>query len=234
MLQTYKAKVSSIDQVSPKVYRFRFQLTEPQTVSFTAGQYLLLDVNGAYRQYSISSSPSQNTYVETAVDITPMGLGSKYLMGLKKGEEVSFRAPLGMFTLKKTGAPVVFLATGTGVVPLKSMIHQLTEDNYPQPYKLIWGLRERRSIYFDKEWQEIRVQNPNFDYLYCLSREENPDGPRQMKGHVQDALAALSPEELGRSEFYICGRFQTVEDLKGFLIDKLKIHPDRLNYEKFT
>lgn len=234
MLQTYTAKLKQKQQLVDKIYRFVFTLQNQAEINFTAGQYFLLDVKGGYRQYSISSPPSQKNALETVVDITPMGLGSKYLLSLKLGDTVSFRAPLGLFFLQKSEKPKLFLATGTGIAPMKSMILDLIEQKFTQPFQLFWGLRTKEDLYFQNLWSTLKQQNSNFNYTYCLSRETEKLN-NVYNGYIQDALKNFAlPFQLTTCEYYLCGRPQTVEALKQFLLQELKINPQQIFYEKFS
>jgi len=237
MLQTYAAQVTGKQEIAPKVFQFTFKLLKPKSIDFKAGQYFLLDVNGAFRHYSFSSSPSQKNIVETVVDISPMGIGSKYLLGLKINDQVSFRAPLGQFFLQPTNKPKIFLATGTGMVPFKSMILNLVESDFSQPFNLFWGLRQKTDLYFNNVWEKLAQKNQNFKYTYCLSREKI-DQPYFFSGHIQDCFAHNLSSTFyplsSNPEYYLCGRPQTVEDLKQFVLNKIKIPKNNLFFEKFT
>ncbi len=237
MLQTYRARLSEKQELATKIYRFVFTLEAPQQVNFTAGQYLLLEVKGGYRQYSISSPPSQKTALETIVDVTPMGIGSKHLLSLNIGDTVSFRAPLGMFFLQTTNKPKLFLATGTGIAPIKAMILTLVEKGFSGPFQLFWGLRNKQDIYFQDLWASLKQKNSNFDYTYCLSREKDRL-EKIFPGHIQDALKNFrflnSNFQLHDAEFYLCGRPQTVDALKQFLLEELNISTKQVFHEKFT
>jgi NAD(P)H-flavin reductase len=235
MLNTYNAKVNRIDTLIPnKIYRFLFSLEEPKTIEFSAGQYLMLHVNDNYRLYSISSSPSEKTKLETIVDVTPNGIGSKYLQNLKIGDSVKFRAPIGLFTLQKTNLPKIFIGTGTGIVPLLSMIRHLTENKFNKKYLLLWGLSDISCIYNKDILNSLCKQNSYFSYIFCLSKclEKNTN---IHNGRVQKCLQELSKNvNFNGNEFYICGRPTTVENVKQFLHKDLSITPENIFFENFT
>lgn len=231
MLQNYIATLTTKTQLNPTVYELKFKLIKPVSLLFKAGQYLLLDIKNGYRQYSISSSPNQTSSIETLVDLKPMGLGSVYLLNLNLNDSVSFRAPLGMFTLKETKQPKVFLATGAGISPIKAMILKLAEQKFSSPFSLFWGVAKKQDLYLQNLWTQIKQAHPNFNFTYCLSKETNLTIPYFM-GHIQEALTtqAFGP----KTEFYLCGRSQTVKAIQEFLITKLNIAPEFIFHENFT
>ncbi len=231
MLQNYQAHLSKKNQLNQSVYRFEFDLDEPKTIDFLAGQYLLLDVKQGYRQYSISSSNKQQCQVETIVDSQPMGIGSQYLLGLTINQPVSFRAPMGLFTLRQSANPKVFLATGAGISPIKAMLLSLIESDFNAPFFLLWGLKKQSDLYLEDYWQKLAQSKTNFSYHYCLS-QENFGQPPQFAGHIQEKLNSLQLPN--NCEFYLCGRQSTVEALFAYLQNTLSVSPENIFHEKFT
>jgi len=83
MLNSYLAKLKTKQKLKKNIIRYEFSLLKPEIIDFKPGQCLLLDVKSGFRHYSISSSPTQNRLLETIVDTSPMGIGSKFLINLK-------------------------------------------------------------------------------------------------------------------------------------------------------
>lgn len=239
MLSTFSSTVATIEQVAPCVLRFVFNLNEPKEITFQAGQYILIEVmhegKKNFRQYSISSPPYEKKSIETVVDVTPMGIGSQFLLSLKVGDVFIFRAPMGIFTLKRTQLPKIFLATGTGITPLKSMGMMLAHEKFTHPHHLLWGLKTNTDIYFDHEFKQIAEKNHYFHYSYCLSREPKP-APHHIPGRIQNGLVKLTNQgvKLSEHEFYICGSGKMVDDIKNLLLNELKISATHVFHEKFT
>lgn len=99
------------------------KLAPTRPFSFLAGQYISLKVDdrGQRRSYSIASFPSQ-AEIELLIDVSPMGIGSRYVLGLQPGDEVEALGPLGRFGINGKRGKKLFVATGCGIVPLRSMI----------------------------------------------------------------------------------------------------------------
>ncbi len=231
MLQNYHARLLAKKQLNPTVYSFEFKLEKNQTLSFAAGQYLLLDVKTGYRQYSISSSPEQTKTLEILADVKPMGPGSQYLLNLHPNDPVSFRAPMGLFTLQNTLKPKVFLATGAGIAPIKAMITALSKQNFALPYRLFWGLSKKTDLYLHNLWLGLEQTHAKFRYTYCLSQEQTVNN-QYFNGRIQQAL--LNYPFLPATEFYLCGRTNIIQSLRDFLTQKLGISSKQIFYENFT
>src|SRR5690606_27593483 len=122
--------------------------------------------------YSISSSPTDNKHFDMIIELVEGGLGSEYLRSLKIGDRVSFRGPIGFFVLKGLTSSMCFVATGTGIAPIWSMLQTLP-DNYSHKIKLIWGMRYKRDLYLENELKSIKNRIDNFEVKFCLSREED-------------------------------------------------------------
>lgn len=232
MLQNCQAVLRERQPLAPQIWTFTFELLEPQKLEFEAGQYLFLEIPGGSRLYSISSSANNSKQLQIIVDTAPMGEGSKYLLELKRGVKVKFRAPMGNFIIKTSTKAKLFLATGAGIAPIKSMIHKLLESGFKQPVSLYWGVRESSNLYLRDLWESLAQTYPNFDYLYCLSREAY-QAPHSFSGRIQEKLKTLK-DKFTDQEFYLCGRTSTVEQLKEFLLTELLIKPENIHYEKFT
>jgi len=217
MLSNFRTQLIKKEQLISNVFLFRFHLVEPPEINFKAGQYLLLKIKDQSRLYSICSPDFIKNYFELVVEMVPGGLGSTYLSNLKIGEVVNFQGPAGLFVLRETNKPKIFLATGTGIAPIRAMIiskilpaqagknqkskrHIKNQKNNNTPnnqllitnnYYLFWGLRTRNDVYFFEEFKKLSEENSNFQFKICLSRERELIGLDDhyfILGHINDGL----------------------------------------------
>ena len=70
---------------------------------------------------------------------------------------------------------LLFVATGTGIAPIRSMLHARLPS--PTPVTLIWGLRHERDIYYQNELAELAAEFPEFSGLRSRSRSRQRHGP---------------------------------------------------------
>jgi len=235
MLTSCTGKVIQKELLNQNIYRFLFKIEGNAELNFQAGQYLMFEIDGKYRMYSISSSPDQRQTIEILVDVSPKGLATTYSHNLQINDIVFFKAPAGVFVLKNQSPNKMFLATGTGIAPMKSMITELLKQNYSGQLRLFWGLKTYSDVYLENFWQDLKTQHPNFDYQICLSRE-NVVKDGFFFGHVQDAILNFKLQTLNllEYEFYLCGRPQIIDGLKQELLTKFFIPETQIFHEKFT
>jgi ferredoxin-NADP reductase len=194
-----------------------FEFITPHEMEFEAGQYVSMKVSdrGDRRSYSICSAPQVKHGFELLIDISPQGIGSKYLESLQFGAKVSVLAPMGHFVIPQGVAETAFyfIATGSGVAPFKSMIEDLLQKQEKRPIVLYWGLRHEEDLFWELEFQELSKNFPNFKLQIILSQPK-PEWPLS-KGRVTDLLQAL--EKPAGAGYYLCGNGKMVDEVKAYL-----------------
>lgn len=206
-----------------------------EELSFVPGQYISLRVSGdgLRRSYSVASLPGRKS-VDILVDVSPMGVGSRYVLGLKVGELVEVLGFLGKFTVDlgrlTESRQLLFLATGTGVAPLRPMIEDLLYvKGYGGEIRLIWGMRHEEDLYWLKELRSISRDFDNFKFEVVLSKPKE-DWPG-FKGHVEEVVEDLS-QDWARTLVFLCGSpgmiTQTVEK-----VNQKGVPEGQIFYEKY-
>ncbi len=247
MISTFQAQLLDRTPLAEHVYMFKFK---PQTIDYTfqPGQYTIFhipqgDGHAARRLYSMASPASQKEWFELIVEILPDGVASKHFMNMQPGETVTAQGPAGMFVLKPEPSDSVFLATGTGIAPMRSMIYHLMENHSDKKMYLFWGASYMKETYLFEEFKKIAEANPNFMFLNCISREQDLscitnelDRKYYTIGHVNDAgmekIEAIV-NNLTNHHYYICGGPKMVEGMKEYLAGK-QISKENIHFEKFT
>lgn len=237
MIQDFLAKLTEKKHLVGDVWQLRFEIPEGQELHFLPGQYLLLKIGENYRQYSISSPNTDIHGFEIIIEYVPGGLASTYLAALPVGEAAHFKGPAGIFLLNEDPIDKIFLATGTGIAPIKSMIEScLSEENSPQ-LQLFFGLKSYETSYLFENFKTLAQQHANFHFKMCLSRQEsfdNLDPDYFMGGHVQAGLDRfLEGENIADFEYYLCGSKDIVSILKEYVLEK-GVPKERIFSEKFT
>lgn len=251
MIKAFQASLTKRVALTHDMALFSFEIVN-DTLEFLAGQYVILMIklgsgDIVRRLYSISSESQNSKGFDLLVKIIPNGVGSMHLDSLKTGETASFQAPAGVFTMKDSdpAKPKVFLATGSGIAPIYSMLKSKVLDGATaEKWYLFWGVRTSKDLHWIKEFEELKQKNPSFQYVYCLSRETGLSPETMPKdcalGRVDACLQKTvmeamkgNVEMINGFEYYICGSVEAVESLRQLLlsegVDKKQIH-----FEKFV
>lgn len=169
------------------------------------------------RPYSIASPPGVTTRFDLCLNLIQDGPGSSFLFGLEPGAVLPFTGPWGTFVLRgPTESPKAFIATGTGIAPIRAQIHWLFGKGFSGEAWLIFGAREEQEILYGEEWEKLAGERSHFHYLPTLSK---PGGNWQ--GHRGYVQVQLERHLLKRTdmEYYLCGRRAMVEEVRGILKD---------------
>lgn len=200
------------------MHHFEFEVPDVEDFSFTPGQFIsVIDrENGkeVTRAYSIASPRRGNTFA-LCLNRVPNGIVSRWLFELSPGDEVEIHEPLGYFTLRHPGRRAVFIATGTGIAPFRSMLL----DHVPrtQPHiNLLFGCRYEEGLLYRDELDRLAAQYRNFKFLPTITRPSSEWHGRtgRVQQHLDEALAIQTPEELSTIDVYICGLKEMVDDVR--------------------
>ncbi|MBI3384859.1 hypothetical protein HY030_01560 [Candidatus Gottesmanbacteria bacterium] len=232
----FRAEVWENNLIDGNVHWVKFKLLEPLEIVFQAGQYGTYIINDSTRRtYSFCSSPQQNTLTETCVDTSPEGLGSQWLENLKKGDVVEFLAPLGHFVVdKESPKDIIFVATGTGISAIRSMIADLLSGEIggdrERKISLVFGVRDEDHQLFFEEFENLAKEKTNFSFYPILSQpKKNWQGKA---GRVNNILKTLKAEQLINSKFYLCGNHEMIEGVKKQVLG-LGVKIEDIHWEQF-
>ncbi|MCJ7826369.1 FAD-dependent oxidoreductase [Patescibacteria group bacterium] len=224
--QQYTGIITKKSQLTKTVFHFIIQNEYPKELLFQPGQYATFFVDEkTRRQYSFCSAPDQSSF-ELVVDVSPMGPGSKYFLEKKEGERVEYLAPLGNFTLSQNPLKKIFVATGAGIAPFRSMLLNGIQNSEfrIQNCALYWGLRYEDDVYWDSEFKALFGQYTGFQYFLSLSKpSQNWHG---LTGHITEHVFKNSPfakasgdkeKNLQNCEFYLCGNSAMIKEIESKL-----------------
>jgi CDP-4-dehydro-6-deoxyglucose reductase len=205
-------------ELAPEVHHFDFEVPGRKELAFTPGQFVsvLEKVDGREitRAYSIASPRGGNQFA-LCLNRIPDGLVSSYLFTLNPGEEVEMHEPLGYFTLRHPGRRAVFVATGTGIAPFRSMLL----DHLPrtQPHiTLLFGTRHEHGLLYREDMERLAREFKTFRFLPTLTRPDESWNGRtgRVQAHLDEALALRSPEEIVNVDVYVCGLKEMVDEVR--------------------
>ncbi len=200
------------------MHHFEFEVPGIQTLEFTPGQFVsVIDrVNGKEitRAYSIASPRGGNRF-DLCLNRVDDGIVSPYLFGLRVGDEIEIGEPLGFFTLRHPGHRAVFVATGTGIAPFRSMLLDHLPRTRPE-ITLLFGVRYERGLLYRDELEQLSSEYESFRFIPTITRPTESWHGRtgRVQAHLDEALALRTPEELSTIDVYICGLNEMVDAVR--------------------
>ena len=237
MFQTHTARLVRSVPLSDLTKHLEFEMPGTSRFGFVPGQWLSFrqvkpDGEELTRAYSISSPPAENARFALCLNRVQDGFMSNFLCDMKEGEEIRCQGPFGDFILRPPMRDTIFIATGTGIAPFRSILHWLLADPARHQQKQLWllfGSRTEKDIYYDDEFRRLSAEHPNFHYLPTLSRG-GPDWPG-LRGYVQEHVAEIAS---GRTDVqaYICGLDKMVTANRE-LLKSLGWDRKLIRYEKY-
>jgi len=230
---TSKAKLLGYKDIAPEVRHFIFEVEGAGEFDFRPGQFVSLsdEVGGkkVTRAYSLASPPNGNRF-ELCLNRVKLGSFSPHLFSLEPGEAVPMKGPYGSFTLREPIRDAVFVATGTGVAPFRSMLLDERLWQAGKDYTLILGVRYADAILYREEFEALEKERPNFHFWPVVSR---PDASwKGRTGYVQDhVLEAVG----GRRDIdvYVCGLKEMVNEVRHLLLEE-GFDRRQVIYEKYN
>jgi NAD(P)H-flavin reductase len=221
--QLFTASVAAVRDLTHDVRQIDLALQSPSRMEFLAGQFISFEVDRpgrpvpATRPYSIASPPASDTVVQIVANRVPGGPGSGYLFGLREGHETTFTGPVGSFVLRDSAREVLFVATGTGIAPIRSMLWSLASGKSTRRITLFWGLRSERDLYYQDELLMLQDRLPHFSATTTLSQPTTAWGGST--GRVVPLVAA-SIAGVANLEVYLCGNGGMIREVRGIIRQK--------------
>ena len=213
--KTLPCRIAELEKLAPDVVRVRLRLPPTSSFSFRPGQYIdVIGANGLRRSYSLANANHEDKLLELHIRYVNGGAMSDYWFNhAKTNDLLRLNGPLGTFFLRGcANADVFFLATGTGIAPVKAILEslmQMREEQQPQSITVLWGGRQPEDFYID-----IAAILGNHRYIPVISRpNETWTGA---KGYVQDILLSAAPD-LSNATVYACGSDNMIQDAKKLL-----------------
>ncbi len=205
-------------ELAPEVHHFAFEVPGVEHLQFTPGQFIsVVEHKGEKeitRAYSIASPRAGNRF-ELCLNRVANGLVSPWLFELKPGDEVDMHEPLGYFTLRHPGRRAVFVATGTGVAPFRSMLLDHLPRTQPQ-ITLLFGVRHQEGLLYRDELEQLEREYESFRFMPTVTRPDSSWTGRtgRVQAHLDEALALRTPIESNNVDVYICGLREMVDDVR--------------------
>jgi benzoate/toluate 1,2-dioxygenase reductase component len=226
------AAIVKVEALSARRIRLSIKPLEGALPIFLPGQYVNVTAPNetVTRPYSFASAPGADVATFLIRNV-PGGRMSAYLEAKgKTGDRLVLNGPFGSFYLRALRRPILFLAGGTGVGPILSMLEYLAARGAnDQPVRLVYGVRDDADLVEVDRIEALRARIPNFT---CDTTCSGQGSRHPLTGHVTDHLSA-SVLNNGDVDVYLCGPPEMVESGRQH-VAKLGLSPANIHFEKFA
>ena len=238
VLRMRRFRVQEIVWETPEIFTLRLVPCEGEPVlPFKAGQWVylhLLNEDGTSWKaaFSIATAPSDQGPIELGVKIEKDF--TKRASQLRIDEEVALQGPFGVFVLPAlVQAPMVFIAGGIGITPLRSMMREMVNQKWSIPMYLVYSNRYCEDAAYLDEMDDVERAYGRFKMVATLTGE-HPPGWTGKTGRVDATmLAPILTETAENGQFFMCGPNPFMDSIRGILeaagVDKKRIHQERFD-----
>lgn len=238
-VKEFRGKVSKIVDLTHDIKEINIELTEPNAIEYKGGQFIQLEIpeyaltdDPVYRAYSMSSDCQNVNSIQLEIRYVPNGISTTFVHNhLKEGDEITFNGPHGEFFLRDSEREVVCVAGGSGMAPIKSILHHMAANKIDRNTMYFFGARAKQDLFLLDEMAEFEKILPNFKFIPALSQPDEADEWDGETGWITETLAKHLTNG-PNTEAYLCGSPFMIEATVKVLLEK-GVQEDRIFYDKF-
>ena len=238
-VRRFKGVLEQKRPLTHDIVELRIRLLSPPAIEFIAGQYIQLQSpeyrgrESVMRAYSVSSSPSEKDHIELVIRRVPDGICTTWVFDfLKEGQQVEFSGPYGDFHLSDTVAPIVFIAGGSGMAPIYSMLRRMSETRNDRQATYFFGAQGQRDLFYLQELRDIEKELPSFSFVPALSAEPQDSDWKGERG-VITLVVRQRFADLSKHEAYLCGSPGMIDSAIKVLTE-IGMPEKNIFYDKFS
>jgi glycine betaine catabolism B len=230
-MEYHEVKVSEVIQRGPRVKSVRFLPVEG--CAFQAGQFMdiwLLGRKELSHYLSISNSPTEKGYIECTKKLTASQFSAVF-DGLKEGDLLKVRYPLGQFTLRQASRKISFIAGGIGITPVRSMCKYIADSRFAIDTVLLYANRTAADIVFKEDFDRMQEPPSSLKVVHILC--EADQGIVCKVGRIDAGVIRAEIPDYKERVFYLCGPPPMVEGISQQLLEYLEVGSDQVVTERF-
>jgi Na+-transporting NADH:ubiquinone oxidoreductase subunit F len=239
-IREYTCRCAKIVDLTHDIRLFRLELIEPQTMDYVPGQYVQLltppydkSRKDVYRAYSIASDPAEQSVIELIIRLVPGGICTTYCFEhLKEGDQVRINGPYGDFRLTDSDAPIVFIAGGSGMAPIKCMLHHMVNTVNQRQAVYYFGANVPKELFLSDLMSEFESKLSDFHYIPVVASPPEGDSWDGRTGLVTQAVERGLADG-SKHEAYLCGSPGMIDASIKVLVSR-GVAEENIFYDKFA
>jgi naphthalene 1,2-dioxygenase ferredoxin reductase component len=221
--------VVAIEDATHDVKRVLLEVNAGGPFAFSAGQYASVTFDGAPpRDFSMANRPD-GKLLEFHVRHMADGTTSQYVATrVKPGDKARVEGPFGTSYLREGHrGPILAIAGGSGLAPIKSIVEQALARKMPQPIYLYFGVRDEADLYLDAHFTALAAAHPALHFIPVLS---GPGATTTRRTGLVHEAVACDFDELDGCKAYVAGPPVMVEATMALLTSRgmrrIDVHAD--------
>jgi CDP-4-dehydro-6-deoxyglucose reductase len=233
-------RVTTIARPAPDVAILQMQLPANDRLEYHAGQYVEFILrDGSRRSYSMANAPHtqlDKPGIELHVRHLPGGKFTDHVFtAMKEKDILRMEGPFGSFFLREDAddKPMILLASGTGLAPIKAIIEQLQFKHSQRHAVLYWGCRSKADLYLHDWALNAAATMRNLTYIPVLSEPKPEDAWTGRTGLVHQAVMHDHPN-LMNHQVYACGAPIVIESAQRDFVARCGLPEDEFYADSFT
>jgi ferredoxin-NADP reductase len=225
--------IRDVMPATPRARIVRFDL-KGMSFPYRAGQAVMVGMDDRRRPYSIASSPEESAeggFIELLVGVDAEGEAGSHLM-LRPGAVAAIEGPVGRFVFPEAPSErrFLFIAGGTGIAPLRSMLRHALRVPH-DAMGLLYSARTLGEFAYEGELRDLAAAGA-IELKQMVTREVAPGD--WVGSHGRIGRADLTPLVHHRETLcFICGPGALVEDMLATL-GELGVARERIRIEEWT
>ena len=208
----YRVKVTRITPLTRDIFMVRCQALEPRQIHVEAGAWMFFHCppyegcpGGVDRPFSIASDPRDKRNLEFIIRRNPVGICTKWIFEkMQVGDEIRLNGPHGEFRLHDTPREALFIAGGSGLSAIRSILLEMKNNKSPKKARLFFGAATCRDLYLLDELRDFEKTLPDFRFIPAVSAVCPGDGWDGETGLITTVVAKHAGN-CAEAEAYLCG-----------------------------
>lgn len=239
---SHAGEILRLNQLTHDIVELVVKVADDFPRTGVAGQYAEVQVSdiGLPRSYSFAKAPENEVGNEITFFVrrVPGGEFTEWLFGEDRvGKNIEVTGPYGSFWLRNGNAPIVCVAGGSGMAPIKAMLEGAQKSDPEREVLFLFGARTQKDLYcldvmqqFQKDWKG------KFEFVPVLSEEPEGSGWQGASGmvtdYLQQAYIDTGKVDMSVSQGYLCGPPPMV-DATVAMLGAAGMAKDDIHFDKF-
>src|SRR5216683_8421699 len=186
-------EITALRKLTHDIIELEVKIDEP--VVYRAGQYCEIYVPGVItdeiretRSYSFASAPGKQpaSVVRFHIRHVPGGTFTTWVHAdACVGQRLEGHGPYGDFWLRPAAAPILAIAGGSGMAPIRALLEQALEDGVERDVVYFFGARRREDLYCLEDMERLqKAWRGRFEFVPVLSGESEDSDWTGARGFV--------------------------------------------------